>query len=304
MPYVHVNGVDLYYEAGGQGVPVIFVHGGFPSLASRLHDFSQWHWTWESDLAASFHFLCYDRRGCYRSSVSSNGYDLENQAIDLALLLDALHIPSTHVIGSSAGSPIGLTFAALYPHRIRSLTLAGTGISFFPRDDPVANLLRQLIARLEQEGAEAAFAGRPVGVETSLEPLWVVDEMQARGRYTEFLEHEQNLARQAQTVPHAERVRCFSAELRAIQAYMRDDLHTYARKVTCPTFVLHGSNDLEIPLAWGKALAEMIPKAHMHIISGAGHSLVQYSLEGRRMVINFIQGTDKDSASNRPPLIV
>ena len=40
MPYIHVNGFDLYYEAGGQGVPVIFVHGGFPSLASTINDSS------------------------------------------------------------------------------------------------------------------------------------------------------------------------------------------------------------------------------------------------------------------------
>jgi len=34
MPYAHVNGFDLYYETGGQGAPVVFVHGG-PSSARR-----------------------------------------------------------------------------------------------------------------------------------------------------------------------------------------------------------------------------------------------------------------------------
>jgi pimeloyl-ACP methyl ester carboxylesterase len=41
MLYTRVNGFDLYYEASGQGAPVVFVHGGFPSLATRLSDFSQ-----------------------------------------------------------------------------------------------------------------------------------------------------------------------------------------------------------------------------------------------------------------------
>ncbi len=291
MPYTHVNGCDLYYEAGGQGAPVIFVHGGFPSLASTIHDFSRWHWTWENDLAASFHFIWYDRRGCYRSSCPESGYDGENQALDLALLLDAVHIPSVHVIGSSAGGPISLMFAVLYPHRARSLTLAGTSIDFFPVDDPVSDLIRQLIAILEQEGAEAAFAQRPAGVETSLEPLGIVDEMHARRRYAEFLEREQHLARQVQTMPTAERARYFSVELRSMQAYMRDDVQTYARQVTCPTLVLHGSDDREVPLAWGEALAEMIPTARMHIIPGGGHSLVHHSVEGRQVVIDFIQGT-------------
>ncbi len=295
MPYVHVNGVDLYYEAGGKGAPVIFVHGGFPSLASRIQDFLQWSWTWENDFAESFRFIWYDRRGCYRSSCPESGYDLENQALDLASLLDALHIPSAHVIGSSAGGPISLMFAALNPHRVRSLTLAGTDIDLFPVDDPVSDLICQLIAILDKEGAKAAFARRPAGIETSLEPLWVVDEMQARGRYAEFLEQEQHLARQVQTMPIAERARYFSVELRSMQAYMRDDLQIYAHQVKCPTLVLHGSDDREVPLAWGQALAAMIPTARMHIIPGGGHSLVHRSVEGRQVVINFIQANGNSS---------
>lgn len=291
MPYIAINGFDLYYEASGEGAPVILVHGGFPSLASTLNDPSLWEWTWENDFAALFHFIWYDRRGCYRSSCPDSGYEMENLALDLALLLDALDIPAAHVVGSSAGGPISLTFAALYPHRIRSLTLAGTSIDLFPADDPASNRIRELIAVLEHEGAEAAFAQRPAGVETSLEPLWVVDEMQARGRYARFLEKEQRLAERVKTMPASERARYLAVELRSMQAYMRDDLQAYARRVACPTLVLHGSDDREVSLVWGKALAELIPGAHMRVIAGGGHSLIHRSVEGREAVINFIQNT-------------
>ncbi|HLV98927.1 MAG TPA: alpha/beta hydrolase [Ktedonobacterales bacterium] len=295
MLYAHVNGCDLYYEAGGQSAPVVFVHGGFPSLASTLQDFSQWRWTWEQDFADVFHFVWYDRRGCYRSSVPADGYDLENQALDLAALLDALGIASAHVIGSSAGGPISLTFAACYPERACSLTLAGTSHNLFPLGDPVSDRIRQLIALLNTEGAEAAFAQRPAGVETSLEPLWVVDEMQARGRYAEYLQREQDLARQVRAMPEAERAHFFAVELRAMQAYMRDDLAAYARQVRCPTLALHGSDDREVPLAWGQALAEMIGTARMQIIPGGGHSPVHRSMEGRQAVIEFIQEIERST---------
>jgi pimeloyl-ACP methyl ester carboxylesterase len=289
MPYAHVDGCDLYYEAGGEGAPVVFIHGGFPTLASTLSEPSSLSWSWEHDFAASFHFLWYDRRGCYRSSVPAGGYDLENQALDLASLLDALQLSSAHVIGSSAGGPISLLFAALYPQRALSLTLAGTGINLFPMGNPESDQIRHLITILDTEGAEAAFAQRPAGVETSLEALWVVDEMRARGRYEEFVHREQELTRQAQALPTAERARFFAVELRSMQAYMRDDLPMYARQVTCPTLALHGSDDRMVPLTWGKALAEMIPTARMHIIPGEGHSPVHRSAEGRQAVIDFVQ---------------
>jgi pimeloyl-ACP methyl ester carboxylesterase len=291
MPFTPVNGCDLYYEEGGQGVPVIFVHGGFPTLASRVTDFSQWHWTWEQDFAAAYHFFWYERRGCYRSSSPESGYELENQALDLGLLLDALHIPAAHVIGSSAGGPISLLFAAHSPQRVRSLTLAGTGITFFLKEHPASQIIRHLLTMLDTEGAEVAFAHRPAGVETSMEPLWITDEMHARGRYAEYLEQEHLLARRVQVLPIAERVRSFSIELQAMQAYMRGDLSTYARQVTCPTLVLHGSDDREVPLARGQALAELIPLARLHIIAGGGHSLVHRSAEGRQVVIDFIRET-------------
>ncbi|HEY7355383.1 MAG TPA: alpha/beta hydrolase, partial [Ktedonobacterales bacterium] len=204
--------------------------------------------------------------------------------------LDALQLAFAHVVGSSAGGPISLVFAALYPQRARSLTLAGTGINLFPMGDLESDRIRQLLTILETDGAEVAFARRPAGVETSLEALWIVEEMRARGRYEEFLHREQQLTRQAQTLPEAERARFFAVELRSMQAYMRDDLSAYARRVTCPTLVLHGSDDRMAPLAWGLALAEMMPTARMHVVPGGGHSPVHRSVEGRQAVIDFIQG--------------
>src|SRR5262249_52497868 len=126
-------------------------------------------------------------------------------------------------------------------------------------------------------------------VETSLEPLWVADEMRARKRYAEFQRREQRLADQVRTMSVAERAHYFAIELRSMQAYMRDDLSIHASQVKCPTLVLHGSDDREVPLEWGQAMAEMIPTSRMQIVPGGGHSLVHRSVEGRQITIDFIQ---------------
>src|SRR5688572_10833216 len=128
MPYLTVNDCTLYYETAGEGSPVVYVHGGFASLDTTLRDLTPYNWDWEQNFARQFHFIAYDRRGCYRSSSPETGYDLATQARDLAGLLDSLNIPAVHLIGSSAGGPIAIVFAAQWPQRVRSLVLVGTAL--------------------------------------------------------------------------------------------------------------------------------------------------------------------------------
>lgn len=94
MPYASIKSGDMYYEMDGTGAPVVYVHGGFASLDTILRDLQPYDWEWEHDLAAQFHFIAYDRRGCCRSSSPDTGYDLVTQTQDLTGLLDHLNIPS------------------------------------------------------------------------------------------------------------------------------------------------------------------------------------------------------------------
>ena len=291
MPYAVVNGVTLNYEQGGDGPPVVYIHGGFASLSMALQELTAEEvprWTWEWDFARHFSFLWYDRRGCYRSERTTAGYALENQARDLAGMLDHRGMESAHVIGSSAGGPISLVFAALWPERTRSLVLTGTGLDLFPRGDPPSDIIREQIALLERDGAESAFEQRPAGVEATFETLWGREEAEARGDLAGYLQEEQALAQQAQAVPHAERVAWYAVELRNMQAYMERDLSNLAAQVTCPTLVLHGSNDRTAYLTWGERLAQAIPTARLHVVAGGGHGLVHRTEAGRRIAIEYI----------------
>ena len=289
MPRARINGINLYYEDGGIGAPVVFIHGGFPSLAMKLQDVDEWAWTWERDFAARFHFVWYDRRGCYRSDSPADGYALENQARDLAAILDHLQLDSAHIIGSSAGGPIAIVFAALWPHRVRSLILAGTGLEFFPEEgDPISDLIRRQIELLDEAGVEVAFDARPPRVQTSFEILWRTEEEAARGRLDTYVEHEQIRTAEAQQVPWSDRVHFYAVELRSLQAYMDSDIRADARQVLAPTLVLHGSDDREVPLALGKEIVQTIPGALLQVVPGGGHSLVHRTEEGRQRAIPFI----------------
>ena len=81
----------MCFREDGRGEPVVFVHGGFASFARTVLDPEEHEWSeWERAFAANFHFITYDRRGCHPSSCPTAGYAIENQARDLAGLLDHL----------------------------------------------------------------------------------------------------------------------------------------------------------------------------------------------------------------------
>jgi pimeloyl-ACP methyl ester carboxylesterase len=174
MPLVEIKGCSFHYQRAGQGSAVVFVHGGFANLALQLKlpAAGEWEWSWEWDFANDFDFVWYDRRGCYHSSRPvTNDYSLEAQVADLEGLLDHLNIASAHLIGSSAGGPIAVVFAATKPDRVKSLILTGTACDVFPPDDKPTKIIQEQIAILEAAGPETAFAHRPEGIHTSVDVL-------------------------------------------------------------------------------------------------------------------------------------
>ena len=292
MPYASVAGCNLFYETGGEGTPVVYIHGGFASLDTVLRDLKPDDWSWERDFAAQFFFITYDRRGCYRSSSPDSGYDLMTQVHDLTGLLDHLRIARAHLIGSSAGGPIALLFTATQPHRTRSLILVGTACDLFPLGEPGSDTDRQHLSLLEREGAQAAFDQRPSEVEVTFGELWDQREAIARGSLDNYLERQQQWRAMAQQLPTAQRAHYYATELRNMQAYMTVDVRAYATAVGAPTYILHGSNDQMVPLEDAKELARAIPSAHWEVIPAGPHGLMIRDAEARRCVMAFMHEVD------------
>ncbi len=293
MPYITANGCELYFEEAGQGSPAVYVHGGFAGLDTVLRDAEAQAWNWELDFAAACHFVAYDRRGCARSSSSDSGYDLVNQARDLAGLLDHLAINRAHVIGSSAGGPIAVIFAALYPLRTRSLVLTGTAIDLFPVGDPDAGEVRRQLIVLERDGAAAAFVRRPSGVEVTFNELWDEPEAVARGTLDAYRARVERNREQARQLPTEQRVRYYAIELRSMQAYLNTTVAAFASAVSAPAYMLHGSRDKMVPVADAQRLAQMIPGALLEVMDGGSHTLLARSAEARLRVIDWMARVDR-----------
>jgi len=128
MPMISVNGTRLHVASTGSGEDVVMVHG----LAANL---AFWRLKIVPCLAAHYRIAAYDLRGHGRSAMPANGYSPSNMAEDLKGVLDAGGIEAAHLVGHSFGGAVVMEFAARYPERVLTLTLAdATVYSLQPLD--------------------------------------------------------------------------------------------------------------------------------------------------------------------------
>ena len=114
--YAEVNGTKLYYEVGGSGEPIVFVHGNFGDIR---------HWDFQMEaFPEKFKVLRYDVRGYGNSSVPDTATSYRD-CDDLSALMDYLEIEKAHICGLSMGSRIAIDFALAYPDRCLSLIPIG-----------------------------------------------------------------------------------------------------------------------------------------------------------------------------------
>jgi pimeloyl-ACP methyl ester carboxylesterase len=109
--------IDIEYEIIGQGEPLLLIHGsnlatGLAPLAAAL-----------ALKAPSLQLVRYHRRGMAGSGGRGWPISVQQQAADALGLLDALGLPSAHVLGYSYGAVIALETALSAPARVRSLAL-------------------------------------------------------------------------------------------------------------------------------------------------------------------------------------
>ncbi|MCL5035196.1 MAG: alpha/beta hydrolase [Bacteroidetes bacterium] len=115
--YVHVNGIELYYEVYGRGHPLLLMHGNGGSIHSMRYQIPA--------LAKRFKVIAVDSRAQGRSTDSNAPLTFTLMASDMAGLLDSLDIDSAYVVGWSDGAIIGLKLALDYPQKVAELVADG-----------------------------------------------------------------------------------------------------------------------------------------------------------------------------------
>lgn len=123
MPEIGVNGVRLYVEEHGEGVPILGIHGAGGSALA-----------WAGATAALARLgrvIVYDRRGCGRSE-RPRTYErtaVREHADDAVALLEALSAAPAVIIGRSYGGTVALDVALRHLGQVRALVLLEPDVS-------------------------------------------------------------------------------------------------------------------------------------------------------------------------------
>lgn len=128
MPYVQCNGADLYYEAKGEGTPIVLLHGVLHSLRffePQLNGLSD-----ESRAVAV------DYRGHGRSEKTDLGHTVAQYARDIHTFLEQRDLEDVVIVGWSLGALVSWDYVDQFgTERIRGLVDVDMEASRFQWDD-------------------------------------------------------------------------------------------------------------------------------------------------------------------------
>jgi pimeloyl-ACP methyl ester carboxylesterase len=110
-----VNATTLHYVRGGEGPPLILIHG-FPQDWFEYHEIMP-------HLAKRFTVIAVDLRGIGGSTATWGGYDAANMAEDVYQLVSALKLERVYIVGHDIGGMVAYAFVRRYPQAMRGVMI-------------------------------------------------------------------------------------------------------------------------------------------------------------------------------------
>jgi pimeloyl-ACP methyl ester carboxylesterase len=268
------DGVGLYAESHGEGLPVIFSNG----LCTTCENFRP---QVEAFVDAGAQLILWDYRGHGRSDSPKDpaAYAFDRVLDDLGRVLDWAAPGERAVLGGiSFGGLASLHFANRNPERVRGLILVATGPGFKNPDAQArwSEMTEKSAARIEDEGPSAFVKGRAGPSLIGLRP----DLPAARAA--------------ADAIARQDRVGLvhFQRRIAASVPSIIDELSG----IECPALVSVGEKD-DAFLRAADVMAARLPRAERETIPGAGHMVnIDESEAFNAIALRFIAGLRAESA--------
>jgi pimeloyl-ACP methyl ester carboxylesterase len=269
MPQVKANGMEIEYETFGDATaaPLLLIMGLGAQMLSWDEEFC-------GRLAArGFHVIRYDNRDCGLSTKMdmagepdvmaalggdpNPAYSLDDLADDAVGLLDALGIDTAHIVGASMGGFVAQLVAINHPDRVLSLTSIMSGPGG-----------RDAIPPQPEGAAVLMTVPPPTREERIAHGLWIRRVLHGPGDPFDDAVETRRVERAYDRSYYPIGT---GRQLVAILA-----AHSRMEKlgqVAKPTLVIHGIDDVLVPIENGRRVAAAVPRARLIEFEGMGHNL-------------------------------
>ncbi len=114
--YAPVNGIKVYYEIYGHGMPLVLLHGAFYTIDMNWSQLIP-------ELSRQRKVIAIEMQGHGHSPYSDRELSITSLASDIEKVMDYLKIDSADLAGFSMGGSIAYQFAVQSPKRLRKLVI-------------------------------------------------------------------------------------------------------------------------------------------------------------------------------------
>ncbi|MBL7061489.1 MAG: alpha/beta fold hydrolase [Dehalococcoidia bacterium] len=252
---IKVGSLNIRYFAGGQGEPLVIIHGGGDGARAWLQN--------AEELSRHYSVYIPDLPGFGQSQSANDRFHLPEFVAFIEDFSQALGLERFYLMGHSIGGGIALHYALRFPQKVKGLVLVSSWCL----------------------GIEAAlwvrFLSRPAFCssfgEASIAILKAVKWL-ARIFYAPF-----------KIANPPTRIKMEMGKTMMTLKGQTTVLLNQLSELTVPTLLVWGAGDRIVPASHAYAAAKLIPDCQLHIFEGCGHNVYrQRAGEFSQLLTNFL----------------
>lgn len=266
---VNVGDIEIAFKTFGKGPPILLISG-----SGNVMDV--WPSYFLKELAKSHKVTIFDNRGVGNTTEGTKPFSVKQFANDTFGLMNILGIQEADVLGFSMGSFVAQQLVITYPEKVNRLILYGAscgGQEGIPQKPKVINTLSDFVNNRTED------------VDAFLEVTFPLNWIKENPNFLDMI------PKTSETILSTTLKKQFEIN----EAWLSTNwpgVCDLLQKISIPTLIITGTEDVAIPSENALILVDKIPGAWLVQIKDAGHGLMyQYPKNFTNIVETFLNIT-------------